>query len=92
MATPPVGPQMPPEAFWMRMPQLRSRLLTYGPQVVEDEEAAAAAPNGYDMGDGWLPGMLGKYVIEHEGNVRVLVRLEQPEIVGDVPEGPVKGR
>jgi hypothetical protein len=79
------------EAFWMRMPQLRGRLLTHGPQVVEGEEAAAAAANGYDhrrdMGDGWLPGMQGKYVIEHEGHVRVLVRLEQPEIAGDVPEG-----
>jgi len=42
------------------------------------------------MGDGWLPGMQGKYIIEHEGHVRVLVRLEQLEIVGDVPEGPVR--
>jgi len=86
---------MPSEAFWMRMPQLRGRLLTHGPQVVEGEEAAAAAAaNGYDhrdMGDGWLPGMQGKHIIEHEGHVRVLVRLEQPEIVGDaVLEGPVR--
>ncbi|CAD6231125.1 unnamed protein product [Miscanthus lutarioriparius] len=88
---------MPSEAFWMRMPQLRGCLLTHGPQVVEGEEAAAAAStaaNAYDhrdMGDGWLLGMQGKYIIEHEGHVCVLVRLEQPKIVGDVVlEGPVR--
>ncbi|KAG2589568.1 hypothetical protein PVAP13_5NG371500 [Panicum virgatum] len=78
------------ETFWMRMPQLRARLLTHGPQVLEGEEAAIAAVNGHAQGHvEWLPGMRGAHVIEHEGQVRVLVQRELPAAAGEAPEGPV---
>ncbi|PUZ56112.1 hypothetical protein GQ55_5G269900 [Panicum hallii var. hallii] len=80
------------ETFWMRMPQLRARLLTHGPQVLEGEEAAIAAVNGHGHGHvEWVPGMRGAHVIEHGGQVRVLIRQEQPAAIaaGDAPEGPV---
>ena len=74
----------------MRMPQLRARLLTHGPQVLEGEEAAIAAVNGHAQGHvEWLPGMRGAHVIEHEGQVRVLVQRELPAAAGEAPEGPV---
>ncbi|RLM94178.1 hypothetical protein C2845_PM08G16990 [Panicum miliaceum] len=80
------------ETFWMRMPQLRARLPTHDPQVLEGEEAAIAAVNGHAHGHvEWVPGMRGAHVIEHGGQVRVLVRQEQPAAIaaGDAPEGPV---
>ncbi|CAO2190793.1 unnamed protein product [Urochloa humidicola] len=76
---------VPAKTFWMRMPQLRARLLTHWPQVVEAEEAAIAAVNGHAHGHShveWIPGMRGAHVVEHGGQARVLVRMEQP------PEGP----
>uniref|UniRef100_K3XPC7 DUF295 domain-containing protein n=1 Tax=Setaria italica TaxID=4555 RepID=K3XPC7_SETIT len=73
---------VPAETFWMRMPMLRARLLAHGPHVLEGEEAAIAAVNGHAHGHvEWLPGMRGAHVVEHEGQVRVLVRLEQPPVV-----------
>ncbi|RCV26591.1 hypothetical protein SETIT_5G258100v2 [Setaria italica] len=84
---------VPAETFWMRMPMLRARLLAHGPHVLEGEEAAIAAVNGHAHGHvEWLPGMRGAHVVEHEGQVRVLVRLEQPPVVpaGAAPEGPVR--
>ncbi|KAJ1284051.1 hypothetical protein BS78_03G174000 [Paspalum vaginatum] len=86
---------MPLHAFRMRMPQLRNRLLTHGPQLLEAEEAAAAAvpaapaaPNV--LGGAWRPGLPMRHFIEHEGQVRILIRWEQPANVGDAPEGPVR--
>nr|CAB3473367.1 unnamed protein product [Digitaria exilis] len=63
---------MPSKTFWMRMPQIRARLLTHGPQVVEAEETAIAGMNGHAHQGHveWLPGMHGAYVIEHEGHTR----------------------
>ncbi|CAL4963007.1 unnamed protein product [Urochloa decumbens] len=73
---------VPAQTFWMRMPQLRARLLAHGPQVVEAEEAAIAAVNGHAHGHvEWIPGMRGAHVVEHNGHARVLVRLEQPAAV-----------
>ncbi|CAO2176938.1 unnamed protein product [Urochloa humidicola] len=80
---------VPAETFWMRMPQIRARLLTHGPQVVEAEEAGIASVNGHAHGGHveWIPGMRGAHVVEHGGQARVLVRMEQPA----APEGlPVK--
>ncbi|CAL4949080.1 unnamed protein product [Urochloa decumbens] len=84
---------VPAQAFWMRMPQLRARLVAHGPQVVEAEEAAIAAVNGHAHGHvEWFPGMRGAHVVEHGGQARVLVRmeLEQPPAIAGGGGVPVK--
>lgn len=76
---------LPSERFWTTMPQHRRRLATDGPQVLEQaEQAAAAAIAGGNVNGGqdermevqWVPGMEDRHLMEHQGKVRFLSRMD----------------
>ncbi|KAL6615033.1 hypothetical protein ACP70R_037303 [Stipagrostis hirtigluma subsp. patula] len=90
---------MPSERFWARMPQHRRCLATEAPHVLEEREllAAAAAAPGIDIGvagggmAALAPGVDGAHLIEHEGQVRFMFRLEENGFPVDVPAAVAPG-
>ncbi|KAK3161109.1 hypothetical protein QOZ80_1BG0071960 [Eleusine coracana subsp. coracana] len=62
---------IPFRRFWPAMPRLRRRLAEHGPTALEDEAAAAA-----DGGIHWPLDEQDAHVIEHQGKVCLLSRLE----------------
>jgi hypothetical protein len=63
---------IPFNKFRPAMPQLRRRLAEHGPGIMEEDLAAAA--DGENGGMDWPVGERHTYLIEHDGQVRLLFR------------------